>query len=57
MNIFSKVNFIKMAIIPRSFSTTLAMKEINVNDKENGVFHVQLNRPDNRNSFTLELWE
>lgn len=51
------LKFNQMALLSRSFSTALPLKEIIVEDKENGVFHVQLNRPENRNSFTLELWK
>lgn len=41
--------------ILRHYST--ASQDVLVTDKSNGVFHVQLNRADARNSFTLELWE
>ncbi|KAI1720115.1 enoyl-CoA hydratase/isomerase domain-containing protein [Ditylenchus destructor] len=40
---------------PRQYST--GSQDILVSDKSNGVFHVQLNRPDTRNAFTLELWD
>ena len=57
MPIFLKSHFNKISLISRAFSMAPPMKEIKVEDKQNGVFHVQLNRPENRNSFTLELWE
>lgn len=41
----------------RYFASIPSVEFLNVSDRSNGVFSVELNRPDNRNSFTLQLWK
>uniref|UniRef100_A0A1I7ZUK5 Delta(3,5)-Delta(2,4)-dienoyl-CoA isomerase, mitochondrial n=1 Tax=Steinernema glaseri TaxID=37863 RepID=A0A1I7ZUK5_9BILA len=41
----------------RSVSTVPKCNFIDVSSPSEHVFHVQLNRPDRRNAFTLELWK
>ncbi|EYC09536.1 hypothetical protein Y032_0060g3172 [Ancylostoma ceylanicum] len=42
----------------RLLSTTSSLNaELEVQEASSHVYHVKLNRPDRRNTFTLELWK
>lgn len=41
----------------RHASTLPQCEHILVKDHSDGVFNVQLNRPEQRNSFTLQVWK
>ncbi|KAJ1365694.1 hypothetical protein KIN20_026104 [Parelaphostrongylus tenuis] len=44
--------------VRRFFGTSSSlMAELEVQEASNHVYHVQLNRPDRRNTFTLDLWK
>lgn len=50
-------NLLNKFLTIRFFSSLPSVEFLNVSDRSNGVFSVELNRPAERNSFTLQLWK
>lgn len=50
-------NLLKNLLAFRFFSSLPSVELLNISNHSNGVFGVELNRPAERNSFTLQLWK